>query len=75
VLTLERVLKDTDGADVNPFLVAELKAELSHSLPVRERTRARALATQARDLYAQSGVTKRFRDRVRKMDERLALQR
>ena len=72
VQTLEQALKFTDGADVSPFLVAELEATLAAALPPKERVRARALATHARDFYASGLPTKRFGDRVRKMDERLA---
>jgi len=70
-VTLERALKDVSGADANPFLVAELKAELAGALPHAERARARTLAAEAREFYAGGAATARFRDRVRKMDERL----
>jgi tetratricopeptide (TPR) repeat protein len=73
VRTLEQVLAATDGADVSPFLVAELKAELAVALPPKERVRARALATEARDFYTSGVTTKRLSDRARKMDERLAV--
>jgi hypothetical protein len=69
--TLERALKETNGADANPFLIAELKAELAAALPRDERARARTLASEARQFYASEPATPRFRDRLRKTDERL----
>jgi tetratricopeptide (TPR) repeat protein len=70
-VTLERALTDAGSADANPFLLAELKAELSGALPRRERARARTLASEARQFYASEVGTPRFVDRVHKMDERL----
>jgi serine/threonine protein kinase/tetratricopeptide (TPR) repeat protein len=69
--TLEGALKDTAGADANPFLVAELKSDLAGVLPRSERERARTLTGEARQFYASEPAVPRFRDRVRKMDDQL----
>jgi tetratricopeptide (TPR) repeat protein len=66
--TLERALAAGEAAQLNRVLMAQTRFALAAALPPKQRARARALATQARDAYAdaaKSGAdTAGWRDRV-----------
>jgi serine/threonine protein kinase len=74
--TLERLLKaaanGNDRPEVNPFLLASLKAELGVALGRAEAGRSRTLLSEARATWAGGPPTKRFSDERSRLDELLA---
>jgi tetratricopeptide (TPR) repeat protein len=75
VATLEEILKTASGADVSPFVVADVKAELARALPHSDhavRQRALTLASEARATYASAPLKRRFAEPMRKLDDLLA---